>query len=108
MRLCTANATWDPNGKTVADLASGLPSTSLADLQYPYDIYVYDNGTILVADSRNNRVTKWDPNATEGILLAGTGSYGSWSNLLAKPIALAGKCRKTINALLNVIKILFL
>lgn len=89
-RLCTANASWNPRGVTVAGLASGLPSTSLAGLQYPYDIYVYGNKTILVADSGNNRVTKWDPDATEGILIAGTGSYGSWNNLLAKPMALAG------------------
>jgi hypothetical protein len=87
----------------VAGLASGLPSTSLDGLQYPFDIYVYDNGTILVADFGNNRVTKWDPNATVGVLIAGTGSYGSWSNLLAKPIALTGKCRRTNSILLNTI-----
>ena len=90
MRLCTANASWNPQGITVAGLASGSPSTSLAGLQYPYDIYVYNNGTVLVADAGNNRVTKWNPNATVGMLIAGTGSYGSWSNLLASPISLAG------------------
>jgi len=108
IRLCTQNASWNPRGVTVAGLASGLPSTSLAGLQYPYDIYVYDNGTILVADSNNNRVTKWDPNATVGVIIAGTGSYGSWSNLLAKPMALAGKCRRTIDVLLDVIEMLLL
>jgi hypothetical protein len=35
-------------------------------------------------------VTKWDPNAAVGVIIAGTGSYGSWINLLAKPISLAG------------------
>lgn len=64
---------------------------SLAGLKYPYDIYVYDNGTMLIADSGNNRIVKWMPGATEGILVAGTGSYGSWKNLLANPVALAGK-----------------
>ncbi len=77
-------------GVTVAGLASGVPSASLAGLQYPHDMYVYDNGTILVADLDNNRVTKWDPNAAVGVIIAGTGSYGSWINLLAKPISLAG------------------
>ncbi|CAF1176876.1 unnamed protein product [Rotaria sp. Silwood1] len=87
--LCAATASWNPSGVTVAGLASGLPSTSLDGLQYPTDIYVYGNGIVLVADCNNNRITKWHPNATEGILIAGTGSYGSWNTLLAKPAALA-------------------
>ncbi|CAF0871819.1 unnamed protein product [Rotaria sordida] len=89
IHLCTATALWNSKGVTVAGLASGLPSTSLAGLQFPHDIYVYGNGTILVADYNNNRITKWDPNATAGILIAGTGSYGSSNILLAKPTALA-------------------
>jgi hypothetical protein len=101
MQLCTAKALWNPKGITVAGLASGLPSTSLSGLQYPYDIYVYDNGTILVADFMNNRVTKWDPNATVGVLIAGTGSYGSWSTLLAGPAALDSKCTRNIDILVK-------
>ncbi len=88
--MCTANASWNPIGVTVAGLASGLPSASLAGLQYPHDMYVYGNGTVLVADRDNNRVVKWNPNATAGVIVAGTNSYGSWVNLLAKPISLAG------------------
>lgn len=83
-------------GVTVAGLSNGLPSTLLTGLQYPHDMYVYGNGTVLVADLYNNRVTKWDPNTTVGVIIAGTGSYGSWSNLLAKPISLAGKCKKKL------------
>ncbi len=102
MRLCTAGASWNPRGVTVAGLASGLPTTSLSGLQYPYDIYVYDNGTILVADCGNNRITKWDPGAAVSVLIAGTGSYGSWSTLLARPVALAGECRRNMNVLFNI------
>ncbi len=93
--MCAENASWNPMGITVAGLASGLRSTLLTGLYYPYDMYVYDNGTVLVADIYNNRVTKWDPNATVGVIVAGAGSYGSWSNLLYWPISLAGECRKT-------------
>jgi hypothetical protein len=91
----------------VAGLPSGLPSNSLSGLQYPSDIYVYDNGSILVADFGNNRIMKWDPNAIVGVLVAGTGSYGSWVNLLAKPMALAGECIQIVNGLFNIIKIFF-
>jgi hypothetical protein len=94
--LCTANASWNPIGVTVAGQSNGLPSTSLAGVQYPYDIYVYGNGTILVADYGNNRITRWDPHSTVGVLIAGTGSYGSWSTLLAKPTALTGEYREYI------------
>jgi hypothetical protein len=100
VQLCTAGASWNPRGITVA---GGLPTTSLSGLQYPYDIYVYDNGTILVADYGNNRITKWDPGATVGALIAGTGSYGSWSTLLARPVALAGECRRNMNVLLKLL-----
>ena len=92
--MCAENATWNSTGVTVAGLASGLPSSSLAGLNSPHDIYVFKNGTVLVADTNNNRVMKWDQNATVGVLIAGTGSYGSWINLLAKPISIASKYRK--------------
>lgn len=83
-RLCAANATWSSTGVTVASLTA------------PRDIYVFKNGTVLVADSYNNRVMKWDLNAYVGVLVAGTGSYGSWRNLLARPISLTSKSRKTL------------
>ncbi|CAF4536295.1 unnamed protein product, partial [Rotaria socialis] len=72
IRLCTENTVWNPKGITVAGLLNGLPSTLLEGLQCPKDIYVYGDGTILVADYDNNRITKWDPNATRGVLIAGT------------------------------------
>ncbi|CAF4490534.1 unnamed protein product [Rotaria sp. Silwood2] len=89
-------AVWNPKGITVAGIAGGIPSTSLDGLQYPTDIYVYGNGTLLVVDCNNNRVTKWDPNTTVGVLIAGTGAYGSWSTLLAKPAALAGSSPEAV------------
>ncbi|CAF3507561.1 unnamed protein product, partial [Rotaria socialis] len=87
IRLCTENTVWNPKGITVAGLLNGLPSTLLEGLQCPKDIYVYGDGTILVADYDNNRITKWDPNATRGVLIAGTeaitliGRYGQGSNI---------------------------
>ena len=90
-KICFANATWNSTGVTIAGQANGSVSTALYGLNYPNDIYVFGNGTVLVADWGNQRVTRWDPNSTIGVLIAGTGSYGSWSTLLAKPGALAGK-----------------
>lgn len=102
MKLCVGNALWDSKGVTIAGLANGLPSTSLGGLQYPTDIYVYENGeTIFIADANNNRITKWNRNATVGVLIAGTGSSGSWSTLLTRPTALAGNIKQHTDFLLN-------
>ena len=90
-QLCTARASWSSKGITVAGLSNNLPSTTLSGLRHPSDIYVYANGTLLIADTDNNRIVKWNRNAKEGVLIAGTGSYGSWNNLLAKPTALTGR-----------------
>ncbi|CAF1065072.1 unnamed protein product [Adineta steineri] len=87
--LCTATASWNSTGITVTGLPNGSSSTALNGLKYPHDIYVYDDGAILIADSGNNRIIRWNHNATEGINIGGTGAYGSWVNLLADPIALA-------------------
>ncbi|CAF1179933.1 unnamed protein product [Adineta ricciae] len=87
-QLCTTRASWSSKGITVAGLSNNLPSTALSGLHHPSDIYVYANGTLLIADTDNNRIVKWNRNAKEGVLIAGTGSYGSWNNLLAKPTAL--------------------
>lgn len=92
-QLCVENAIWSLQGVTVAGFQNGTSSTSLNGLNFPYDIYVYDNGTVLVADTMNNRITKWNPNATVGILMAGTGAYGSWMNLLARPNAITSKLK---------------
>lgn len=92
--MCAEKAIWNSTGITVAGLANGFPSSSLAGLDNPHDIHVFNNGTMLVADTHNNRIMKWDQNAAVGVLIAGTGSYGSWSNLLAWPIALASECRR--------------
>lgn len=94
--LCAANARWRSTGVTVAGLSSGLSSTSFTGLNVPRDIFVLKNGTVLVADYYNDRVMKWDRNANVGVLIAGTGSYGSWRNLLARPSSLASEYRKSV------------
>ena len=91
LRLCTANATWSSVGVTVAGLADGSSSASLSGLRYPRDVYIQRDGSLLVADYGNDRVTRWNPNSTAGVLVAGTGAYGSWMTLLARPTALTGR-----------------
>ena len=91
LRLCAANATWSAVGVTVAGFADGSSSTSLAGLRYPRDVYVQRDGSLLIADYGNDRVTRWNPNSTTGVLVAGTGASGSWMTLLARPTALTGR-----------------
>jgi hypothetical protein len=88
--LCLVNAVWNTTGVTVAGHVNGSPSGSLAGLRYPNDIYVFPNGTLLIADYGNDRIIRWEVNSTQGVLIAGTGVYGSWHTLLARPAALAG------------------
>ena len=91
MRLCAANASWNVTGVTVAGQANGVPSSSLAGLRSPRDLYVFGNGTLLISDYGNNRIIRTDPNSTSGTIVAGTGTYGSWKTLLATPGALTGE-----------------
>jgi hypothetical protein len=49
------------------------------------------NGNLFIADSSNNRVVYWPANAAQGLIVAGTGACGSWSNLLKVAASIVGK-----------------
>lgn len=99
VRLCAANASWNATGVTVAGQANGTASSSLAGLRFPSDLHVYGNGTLLIADYGNDRIVRWQPFSVSGTLVAGTGAYGSWRTLLARPTALTGEFCRAAKAL---------
>ena len=99
VRLCAANAAWNATGVTVAGQTNGTPSSSLGGLRFPSDLYVYGNGTLLIADYGNDRIVRWQSSSTSGTLAAGTGAYGSWGTLLARPTALTGEFCRAAKAL---------
>lgn len=60
-------------GVTVAGDPDGEAGSGLSQFSYPSGICMDAAGAIYVADFSNNRVLKWLPGATSGILVAGTG-----------------------------------
>ncbi|CAF2099515.1 unnamed protein product [Rotaria magnacalcarata] len=78
------NWTWNDTGITVA--GTGTSGSALNALNQPWNIFI-DSLTdiIYIADSLNHRIIKYLPNATSGIVVAGTGSSSSLSNGLNTP-----------------------
>ncbi|CAF1463963.1 unnamed protein product, partial [Adineta ricciae] len=62
------------NGTRVA--GSGTQGSANEQFNWPYGIFVSDNGTIYVADHSNNRIMKWLAGASSGIRVAGDGTSG--------------------------------
>jgi DNA-binding beta-propeller fold protein YncE len=76
-----ANATWNPNGVTVAG-GNGVGS-ELNQLRYPWGFFVDDDdAAIYVADTWNFRVVKWASGALSGRVIAGGNGQGSQANQL--------------------------
>src|ERR1700744_2078636 len=71
----TVNATWNPNGITVAGGNGAGPA--LNQIDQPSYLYVDTFGNVFVADYNNNRVMKWGPGATTGVVAAGNNGTGS-------------------------------
>jgi sugar lactone lactonase YvrE len=73
-------------------VAGGNGAGSAANqLNSPYDIYLSRlDGSLYITDSSNNRIQKWQKNATSGITVAGSSSgiSGRTPYLLQTPIAL--------------------
>lgn len=78
------NQTIPPNGIT-------YNNCSLKWLQYPTGIVVDSNGTVYISSHYCDWVIKWLPNATTGILVAGSPSYSclTTSQSLCSPYGLA-------------------
>ena len=58
-------------------------------LASPYGVAVDTNGNTYIADSANNQVQKWAPDATEGTTVAGGNGVGPNANQLANPKGVA-------------------
>jgi len=74
------NTNPSTNGVIVA--GTGAASSSLSQLNTPWNIYVdeFDNDALYIADYANHRIVKWYPNATTGIVVAGGNGAGSSYN----------------------------
>eukprot|EP00397_Hematodinium_sp_SG-2012_P012844 GEMP01013027.1.p1 GENE.GEMP01013027.1~~GEMP01013027.1.p1 ORF type:complete len:787 (+),score=171.16 GEMP01013027.1:85-2445(+) len=71
----------------VAGSAVGQRGGELARLDGPHGIAIDDKGVLYIADRYNHRVMKWPPNATQGLVVAGTRMKGSALNCLHSPVA---------------------
>jgi hypothetical protein len=79
----SANATWSQNAITVAGADRG--GHHLYQLSYPSGLYVDDNDTVYIADSKNNRIIKWVCCVQSGHVVAGGNGVGNRSNQLSNP-----------------------
>ena len=96
--LCSANATWKSEAITVAGLPTGVSSKSLAGLADPRDLLVNTNGGLFIADCANSRVVYWSINATEGRVIAGINTPGSWINAFKCATSIVGESTRKINS----------
>ena len=80
-----------PANKTIPPNGINYNNCSLNGIWTPTIMVVDSNGTVYISSYNCNFVTKWLPDATTGILVAGspTGSYGSTSTTLYIPYGLA-------------------
>ncbi|CAF1469938.1 unnamed protein product [Rotaria magnacalcarata] len=77
---------WIWNNTAITVAGNGSSGTGANQLNQPWNIFI-DQATsdIYIADSLNNRVVKWLPNATSGIVIAGTGNASPASSDLNTP-----------------------
>jgi DNA-binding beta-propeller fold protein YncE len=75
-------------GVTVAGGTNGIAANQLS---YPTDVHISKiDGSLYIVDSFNNRIQKWEQNATSGITVAGSpnGTSGNTPYLLKQPYSL--------------------
>ena len=72
--------------KGAISLYGGESGGALNQFNEPIDVFV-KNDTLYVADLKNHRVLRWDPSASEGVVVAGGNSEGSSLNQLYLPIS---------------------
>ncbi|CAF1143376.1 unnamed protein product [Rotaria sordida] len=79
-------------GRGIAVAGGNGAGPESSQLNYPRAVVVsYKNGAIYVSDSHNNRVQRWEMNASYGVTIAGSpsGQSGSSASLLFYPTGLA-------------------
>lgn len=81
--LFPSNTTSGTSALVVAGTGTGGPAAN--QLNNPNGIFVRDDGTLYIADLRNNRIQKWSANATAGQLVAGDGTAGNSSSQIYFP-----------------------
>jgi len=74
---------------TVAGSSEGTDGTDASHLWVPNGMTLDAAGNMYIADSANNRIQKWAPNATVGITVAGGNVYGDAMNQLGNPQGVA-------------------
>ena len=72
--------------KGAISLYGGESGGALNEFNEPIDVFV-KNDTLYVADLKNHRIIRWDPGASEGVVVAGGNSEGSNLNQLYLPIS---------------------
>ena len=77
----TNTAAW----QTGAIVAGGSMGSGLAQLNNPNRSFIDADGNIYIADVGNNRVVKWAPGASSGVVVAGGNGSGSGANQLNGP-----------------------
>ena len=78
----SVNATWSQNGITVA--GDNRRGHELYQLSFPSGLYVDDNNTVYIADSKNNRIVKWICCVQSGYVVGGNG-IGNQTDQLSNP-----------------------
>ncbi|CAF4919193.1 unnamed protein product, partial [Rotaria sp. Silwood1] len=77
------NARWQQNGITV--VGGNQQGNRINQLSNPYGLYVNNDQTIYVADTKNHRIIEWKWNATSGQVVAGGNGQGSGDHQLNNP-----------------------
>ena len=79
----------DEGSTQMSVVIGGSQSFGVARLSLPRSVIVDQAGAVYVAEYGNNRITRWLPGATSGIVIAGSTYQGSQSDQLALPADLA-------------------
>ena len=81
--LFPSNTTSGTSALVVA--GTGINGSAANQLNNPNGIFVRDDGTLYIADLRNNRIQKWPANASVGQRVAGDGTTGNSSSQIYFP-----------------------
>ena len=73
-------------GKPNNDYNQSSSGSSVDRLYEPHGIFIDTNKNIFIADHNNDRVVKWTPGSSQGIIVAGGNGTGSNLNQLNKPV----------------------